>query len=252
MSSTPSIVALIPARAGSKRVQNKNIRRLNGHPLLAYSIVAAQQSGVFSAIVVSTDSEEIAAIARYYGATVPFLRPKEYAADKSPDIEWLHFTLNKLAALDQAIDAFALLRPTSPFRQPSTIKRAWMQFQSRQPLDSIRAVELVSQHPGKMWVVQGERMWPLLLQPIGGVPWHSTPYQALPPVYIQNASLEIAWSRVVLEGGSIAGQVVAPFITEGEEGYDINVEYDWQVAERMLAEGRATLPVITLDPYPTP
>jgi N-acylneuraminate cytidylyltransferase len=78
-------------------------------------------------------------------------------------------------------------------------------------------------------------------------PWHSTPYQALPPVYVQNASLEIAWTRVVRERRTIAGDVLVPFLTEGYEGFDINDEYDWMMAERLLADGAVTLPPIRRD-----
>ena len=85
----PSAVALIPARQGSKRVPGKNIRPLGGHPVIAYTIAAALESGVFETVIVSTDSEETAAIARGYGAEVPFLRPPRFAGDTSPDIEWL-------------------------------------------------------------------------------------------------------------------------------------------------------------------
>jgi len=95
--SQPSIVALIPARAGSTRIKNKNINRLAGHPLLAYTIEAAKQSGVFSAVIVSTDSPVYANIARYYGAEVPFLRPSELAGSLSPDIEWVEHCLLTLA-----------------------------------------------------------------------------------------------------------------------------------------------------------
>lgn len=245
---TPSLIALIPARAGSKRVQAKNIRRLGDHPLIAYTIAAAQASGIFSAIMVSTDSEEIAAIARHYGAEVPFLRPAEYAADHSPDIEWLHYTLSTLRDQGRQADAFALLRPTSPFRQAATIQRAWQQFLNAGKIDSLRAVEKCSQHPGKMWVVRGDRMTPLLLNPVGVVPWHSTPYQALPPVYVQNASLEIAWTRVVLEMGSIAGEILAPFITDELEGFDINTQWDWWQAEEILRRTPTALPLVSQLP----
>ena len=115
-------------------------------------------------------------------------------------------------------------------------------------------VELCTQHPGKMWVVQGQRMVPLLpfalTMPDGATqPWHSTPYQALPPVYVQNASLEIAWSRVVFERRTIAGDVIVPFVTEGYEGFDINDPVDWMVAERLLADGAVTLPLVACRPY---
>jgi N-acylneuraminate cytidylyltransferase len=93
---SPSIIALIPARSGSKRVADKNIRPLAGHPVIAYTIAAARRSGIFSSVVVSTDSEEYARIARQYGAEVPFLRPAEIAGDESPDIAWIEFTLKGL------------------------------------------------------------------------------------------------------------------------------------------------------------
>ena len=92
-------------------------------------------------------------------------------------------------------------------------------------------------------------MFPLL--PFGDPPWHSTPYQALPPVYVQNASLEIAWTRVVFERRTIAGDVVVPFLTDGYEGFDINDPYDWMVAERLLADGTVRLPAVIQTPYET-
>lgn len=244
------VVALIPARKGSKRVQNKNIRRLGDHPLIAYTIQQAVQSALFDAVIVSTNSPQIAKIAEYYGAEVPFLRPEEFASDTSPDIEWLAFTLKKLQEMGRTYDAFAILRPTSPFRKPQTIQRAWDQFMHTTGVDSIRAVEKVQQHPGKMWVINGDRMAPLLLMP-QGIPWHSTPYQSLPPVYIQNASLEIAWARVPLEMNSLAGNVLAPFLTTDEEGFDINIIHDWMLAEALLAQGDFSLVDILLAPYPT-
>ena len=239
----PSAVAFIPARQGSKRVPGKNVRVLQGHPMLAYSIAPAIESGVFDSVIVSTDSEEIAAIARRYGAEVPFLRPADYASDTSPDIEWLEHALKTLEAQGRTWDCFSLLRPTSPFRTAGTIRRAWALFTSQDGVDSLRAVEKCTQHPGKMWVVNGTRMTPLLQGP-KDQPWHSTPYQALPPVYVQNASLEIAWTRVVLERRTIAGDVLVPFITEGYEGFDINDPYDWMVAEQLLADGAVTLPIV--------
>ena len=243
-------VALIPARHGSKRVPGKNVRLLNGHPTLAYTIAPAIDSGVFDAVIVSTDSEDTAAIARHYGAEVPFLRPAAFATDTSPDIEWVEYTLRELGAQGRTWDAFSLLRPTSPFRTPDTIRRAWRQFISDPDVDSLRAVELCAQHPGKMWVVDGSRMHPLLDQPEPRTPpWHSTPYQALPCVYVQNASLEIAWTCVPLEKHTIAGDVLMPFITEGYEGFDINDSHDWMIAERLLMDGAAALPHVAQEAF---
>ena len=239
----PDVIALIPARAGSKRVPGKNVRLLGGHPLIAYTICAALDSGIFSRVIVSTDSEEVAQLYRGYGAEIPFLRPAEFSGDKSPDIEWLQYTLGRLKDEGRLPEAFSLLRPTSPFRLPATIQRAWAQFQSVEA-DSLRAVELCRQHPGKMWVLDGSLMKPLLDDGGKNPPWHSTPYQALPEVYAQNASLEIAWSKVVLEGGTIAGKRVIPFITHETEGFDINKQDDWMLAEVLLERGMATLPAV--------
>lgn len=247
----PTIIALIPARSGSKRVPDKNIRVLSGHPLIAYTIAAAQQSGIFQKIVVSTDSPQYAAIAQYYGATAPFLRPAEYADDLSPDIEWIEFTLNQLSAAGEHFECFCILRPTSPFRQSATIRRAWSEFMNENGIDSLRAVEKCKQHPGKMWVIRGKRMMPLLPLSPEAQPWHSSQYQSLPEVFVQNASLEIAWTRVVFETRTIAGQVLMPFITQGYEGFDVNQPYDWQLAESLIKSGQARLPEITRTPYPT-
>lgn len=247
---TPSIVALIPARAGSKRVPDKNIRPLAGHPLIAYSISAALQSKVFSAVLVSTDSQLYADIAEYYGAEVPYLRPPELAGDLSPDIEWVEYTLNRLRQDDRKYDCFSILRPTSPFRLPATIQRAWRTFTDEKGVDSLRAVEKCKQHPGKMWVVRGSRMVPLLPLTPSEQPWHSSQYQSLPEVYAQNASLEIAWTRVVFEGRIIAGNVLMPFFTEGFEGFDVNSAYDWNLAEHLVDSGQAQLPSISQSPYP--
>jgi CMP-N,N'-diacetyllegionaminic acid synthase len=243
------MVAFVPARQGSKRVQGKNVRLLGGHPLLAYTIAAARASGVFESVIVSTDSESVAAVARHYGAEVPVLRPGAFAGDTSPDIEWLSHLLGVLRDDGRTWDAFALLRPTSPFRTANTIQRAYRAFAGESGVDSLRAVELCSQHPGKMWIVRGARMMPLLPFGPDAQPWHSTPYQALPAVYVQNASLEMAWTNVVFERHTIAGDVLAPFVTDGHEGFDINDPLDWMVAEQLLADGTVTLPPVTEDPY---
>jgi N-acylneuraminate cytidylyltransferase len=239
-----SIVALVPARGGSKRVPRKNIRLLDGHPLLSYTLAAARESGVFSDVVVSTDDPVIAETSMRYGGSVPFLRPAEMAGDHARDIEWIAFTLRRLASEGDEYDAFSILRPTSPFRKAATIVRAWSQFGERYDVDSLRAVEKCSQHPGKMWRLDGNLMRPLLEGGSPTEPWHSTPYQALPTVYVQNASLEMAWTRVVYETGTIAGTRVLPFFTEGDEGFDINDEYDWWRAEELVRRGEATLPQV--------
>jgi CMP-N-acetylneuraminic acid synthetase len=246
---TPTAIALIGARAGSERVPGKNVRRLAGHPLLAYAIETARQAEVFDRIVVSTDSERIAQVARWYGADVPFLRPEEYATATSPDIEWIAWTLPRL---EEHYDLFAIVRATNPFRGPDVIRRGLEQLLATPDADSIRAVELVKQHPGKMWVLDevGRLMRPLLDQSHLDVAWHAGQYQALPPVYVQNSALEIAWTRVVTATGTREGRMLAPYLTQGHEGLNIDDEDDFARAEQLIAEGRVSLVPVTREPYP--
>jgi CMP-N,N'-diacetyllegionaminic acid synthase len=249
MAARSTAVALIPARAGSKRVVDKNVAPLGGHPLIAYTIAAARASGVFDAVVVSTDSERYAHIARHYGAEVPGLRPPALAGDTSPDIEWVEHLLATLVGEGRHYDAFSILRPTSPFRQPETIQRAWKLFDEDRGADSLRAVEKCQQHPAKMWIKRGNRLLPLL--PFGpeDQPWHSSQYPTLPTVYVQNASLEIAWTRVVHQGRTISGIDIIPFLTAGFEGFDVNHPHDWQLAELLVSRGDAILPRVEQPAY---
>ncbi len=224
----PSIVALIPARAGSKRIKDKNIRDLGGKPLIAWTIEAAKGSGIFARIIVCTDSDEYARIAGEYGAE---LLKRSVSADDEPDIAWVK------QAAPWLTDAFAILRPTSPFRTADTIRRAWWHFLDHQPCDSLRAVEPVKQHPGKMWVERGNRLLPLLPWQTEQAPWHSSPTQSLPPVWMQNASLEIAWTKTVTESCTIAGANVLPWEMPEGENLDLNTPEDWQRAEEIIARG---------------
>lgn len=233
----PSVVALVPARAGSVRVPGKNVRPLAGHPLLAYSIAAARESGLFDAVLVSTESEEVAAVARRYGAEIPGLRPAEMAGATSPDIDWVEHVL-----AGSSYDAFSILRPTSPFRRGATIRRAWERFTSVEA-DSLRAVRPVREHPGKMWRIEGDLIVPLLPQPEAEIPTHSRQTASLPEVYVQDSSLEIAWTRIVADR-EIAGERVVPFFCEGAEGFSIDYPDDWEAAERLAAADPALLPPV--------
>lgn len=245
----PKMVALIPARSGSKRIQNKNVRTLGGHPLLAYAIRGAIESKIFESVICATDSDLYAAVALHYGAEVPFLRSGEISGDKSPDIEWVVWMLNRLKEQGREFDAFSILRPTNPFRSPVTIRRASKYFLEDGSADSLRAIEKCKQHPGKMWAVKDSRMLPLLPFENGGTPWHSCQYASLPEIYVQNASLEIAWTRIALEKNTIAGESIIPFISEGLEGFDINEPDDWWMAERLIQQNGTALLSIDLEPF---
>jgi len=245
----PSAVALIPARSGSTRLPGKNVRMLRGHPLIAYTIASAIASDVFDAVVVSTDSPEIASIAGGYGAEVLSLRPAPMASAKSPDIEWVGHTLRELEVAGRRYEAWALLRPTSPLRSADSIARAFRELVAHgDAADSIRAVEPVRQHPGKMWTMDGDYIVPLLPQPEGSVPPHSRQFQDLPAVYVQDSSLEVSWVHVALSGGGIAGTRVLAWRPPGHEGLSIDYREDWDRLEQLLATGAAVLPVIEQGP----
>lgn len=231
------VVAFIPARSQSKRILGKNIYPLNGHPLLAYSIQSAKDSGIFDGIYVSSDSLEICALAEKYGAKSIHC-PLEIAhKDYDPDYKWVKHAVNYLELKPDSI--FSILRPTSPFRTGKTIKRAYKQF-SEIDCDSLRAVELCKQHPYKMWKLEDS-----LMSPLFGFNMYSNPYQSLPKIYVQNASLEIAWVFCVIGLGSISGTRISPFLTQGYEGFDINEPYDLKYAEWLIETGKVKLPEIS-------
>lgn len=244
------MVALIPARAGSKRVPGKNTKLLHGQPLIAYAIAAAQQSGVFAHVCVCSDDPLVFQFVCTSGVDygVSYLdRPP--VPDDQPDIVWVRAALNSVgvAILGRQM-SFAILRPTSPFRTAETIRRAYAQFTlPDQTADSVRAVEPASQSPYKMWTQAGyaDPIKPLLQgNRADGVPYHSCPTQSAPLVYVQNSSLEMGWTSNVEMHGTIHGRKVAPFFTQGYEGFAIDTLADWREAEYLIASGEAVLPTV--------
>ena len=229
------MVGLVPARGGSKRVPGKNTKLLAGKPLIFYTLEAALESGVFSRVMVSSDDDETLRICGSYNVLC-LKRPAEFATDESPDIEWVRHALGAYSEQSKP-ELFSILRPTSPFRTAETIKRAYKQF-VESGLWSMRAVERWrGPHPGKMWDYDQRtcRIRPLLFGwKVNGVPYHSFPSQGLHEVYVQNASLEMASTRLPLEERVICRDDQAPFFTEGLEGFDINTPDDWNMAELHL------------------
>lgn len=237
----PRIVALIPARAGSVRVPGKNTRELAGHPLLAYSIWAAQEADIFSRIVVSSDSEETLGIARGYGAA-GLIAPYPLHRDDCTDIEWVTDAI----AVCGNYEAFAILRPTSPFRRGPWIRQAWELFQQHPGFDSLRAVRPCREHPAKMWRADYGVLTPIMQGTGSRAPWHSSPTQTLLAVYTQTAALEIAWTRVL--PGSISGCRILQYLTalDAPEALDINTPADWERAVKLAAEHPEYLPEVVM------
>lgn len=221
------------------------MRDFCGHPLIAYTIAAARQSGIFDCgIAVSSDDQHTLEYAIRMGLGA-YERSSEASTDDAADILWMKEVFAG-PMKDNPPQAFAILRPTSPFRTAETIRRAWAEFKAAE-VHSLRAVEPVTEHPGKMWTWEGQGypIKPLLdRKRTDGTPWHSSPTQSLPVIYRQNASLEMAWTYVVRDLGSISGTKVLPFFTKDYEGFDINTERDWNEAERLVRDGLAVLPMV--------
>ena len=229
-------VALIPARSGSKRLPGKNIKELRGVPLIAYSINSALETKLFDEVIVSTDSEEVAEIAIKWGASVPMLRPIEYASDLSADIDWVLHSMEHMVTIPKSIlECIAILRPTSPLRTAKTIVKAFDLFQEQESMDSLRAMEITNKHPGKMWRVgEDGHATPILDQTGFETPTHDRPTQSLEKIWVQNASLEIVRFRSLQKSRKISGGKVFSFTMPGLEGYDINTQLEWDFLEYML------------------
>ncbi len=229
-------MALVPARGGSKRLPNKNIRPLRGSPLILYSLELARRSNIFSEIVVSTDSLEISKVVQRGGYVVRNLRPSALATDSSPDIFWVQHALREL--LNQSIDEVDyvfILRPTNPFRTIATLNRALEVFANHSWADSLRGMSRSDRHPGKMWKIQDNgQAIPYVSQIESTIPTHDQPTQNLETIWIQNASLEIIKTSTIQDYNSISGKSIFGFEMPGHEGFDINSQLDWQLAELLI------------------
>jgi N-acylneuraminate cytidylyltransferase len=210
----PEVLALIPARGGSKSIPRKNVLVIGGKPLIAHSIAQARASRQITRTIVSTDDEEIARVAREHGAEVPFMRPAQFAGDRSTDLEVFRHALEWLRDHGGYRPEIVVhLRPTGPVRRVERIDAAVTAMLEHPEADSLRSVGMPIQTPYKMWRMVNGRLEPLLRLP--GVPEaHSSPRQGLPPVYWQNGYVDIVRPRVVLEKGMMAGDSVLPFVVD--------------------------------------
>jgi len=233
-------VAFIPAKSTSQRIKDKNVVELAGKPLMVYSIAAALESNIFDDVYVVCRDARYRAIAKSYGAKV-FERSAFTEAPSSRDFQWVFEALSQLHLDYHRYQMFSILRPTSPFRTAETIRRAYDEF--HEGIDSLRAVEPVRQHPYKMWYANGPVMSPLMKQN-REKPEHSSQTQYLRRIYIQNASLEMAWTKTVWDTQTIAGTRVQAFFTENFEGFDINEAWDLVNARYLIKHWHATLPEV--------
>jgi N-acylneuraminate cytidylyltransferase len=234
------VLALIPARGGSKSIPGKNIKTLGGYPLIAYSIAAAQAAETITRVIVSTDDPEIAAVAQRYAAEVPFLRPEGLAQDDTPDLPVFQHALTWLEKQEAYRPAVVVqLRPTSPFRRTWHIDQAVERLRARPNADAIRTVCEPFQNPFKMWRIETSGLMAPLVE-IGLPEAYNLPRQALPPVYWQTGYVDAAWRKTILEKNSMTGDRILPLIIDPTEWVDIDSPADWRWAERLLASGELT------------
>ncbi len=218
------VIALIPARGGSKGIKSKNIVQIAGFPLIAYSIIAAHLTKGVGRTVVSTDSKHVAAIACAFGADLPFMRPAKYATDKSTDKDWLTHALHELHVKGGYIpDLVVHLRPTTPLREPKLVERA-IKVMKTTPYDSLRSAHEIDESPYKMFGIQKLGLYEGKKKRVVDTfkPYINTmeyddptnlPRQTFPPCYAPNGFVDILRPDIVLAGRSIHGEDIGAFIT---------------------------------------
>ena len=232
----PSVMVIIPARGGSKSIPGKNIKSLGGHPLISYSIAAGIQASYVDRVIVSTDDEEIASHARYYGAEVPFMRPARLAEDHVTDLPVFEHALLFLEKISGTVpDIVVQLRPTSPFRAPGCIDAAVNLLAQNQHADSVRGVTESMYTPYKMWRIRESRMEPLLDTPYDEP--YNMPRQQLPKIFWQTGQIEAIRSRTIIEKKSMTGTVILPYVLDPACAVDLDTKLDWQYAEFLLERG---------------
>jgi CMP-N-acetylneuraminic acid synthetase len=226
-------LALIPARAGSERVRNKNILPLNGRPLIEHTIKAALGAHYLDRVIVSTDSEEIRKIAIATGAQAPFLRPADLA---TKDATELAFHLHAVEWLQQnegyRPDYIVNLYPTTPFRKSYTIDNAIKLIMDSPDADGLRSVVKCSEHPYKMWQRDGKYLKYFVDHPDPNI--HTLAYHQLPEVFIQNASIYVIKTDVLLNQKTTIGQKMLHFEMDETESVDINSMLDFEFATFLL------------------
>lgn len=234
------VLAIIPARGGSKSIPRKNIRLFAGYPLIAYSIAAGLAAETIQRVVVSTEDAEIAAIAKRFGAEVPFLRPPALAQDDTPDLPVFEHALLWLADNEGYHPEIVVqLRPTSPLRKTWHIDQAVRLLQACQEADAVRTVCVPFQNPYKMWRIDDQGFMEPLVH-AGVKEAYNLPRQALPEVYWQTGYVDAARAGTILTKNSMTGEYILPLIIGADEWIDIDSQDDWRRAERLLEQGELT------------
>jgi CMP-N,N'-diacetyllegionaminic acid synthase len=220
-------VAIIPARSGSKGIPNKNIRLLRGHPLIAYSILAARQCTTISRVFVSTNSPEIAAIAEQYGAEVPFLRPAEFATDSATDRDFLLHAMQWVRDNEEALPEYWVhLRPTTPIREVNVVEKAIHLLQENSNATSLRSAHLVEKTPYKWFQLDGNGYLQGIRPSDTRPEYYNLPRQCFPPIYNPNGYVDVLKASQILNSQSVHGPSILGYITP--PCHDLDTVDDWE------------------------
>ena len=228
------VIGIVPARGGSKGLPGKNLRPLAGHPLIAYSIAAGIQAKLVDRVICSTDSEDIAEIARKYGAEIPFMRPKELAQDDSPDIDFFNHTINELAKSGYRPDIIVQLRPSDPIRRTGLVDDGVQLLIDNPTADSVRSITQPAYSPYKMWTVNDSGTLDPLLTVPGVAEPYNLPRQELPEVWWHIGVLDIVRTDVVTMKGSITGKTILPLRVDHATSVDIDTLDDFGHAAEII------------------
>mgnify|MGYP001205986369 CR=1 FL=1 len=232
-----NIVGIIPARGGSVGVPLKNIKNLNGHPLIKYTIDSALESNSLDRVIVSTDHDKIAEISLRFGAEVPFVRPQDISEDVDTELVLQH-AVKYLESESYSVDAVVLLQPTSPFRKASTIKKTVDLFKKSKNCDSVITVQNIEGHRPE---------WMLSLDNNGRVIPYATPFedegrpviklaarQSFPKLYKQNGLVYVTDKKLLMNKTLTIGPNALAVVVDEEEAVDIDTFTDFHIAEALM------------------
>jgi len=223
------IIALIPARGGSKRLPDKNIRLLQGKPLISYTIKAALQTRLVDRVIVTTDSAKIASVARRHGADIPFIRPKKLASDTAKTIDVLLHAVRYVEKTDQHPDIIVLLQPTSPFTQPKDIEHAIKTLRATKT-NSCVSMCSVSEHPEWMFTIHRHHAYPFIKS--NNLQKRS---QELSKLYTLNGAVYAIRTDFLMQQKKIIDtKSLSSIIMPRERSVDIDTAYDFAIAQTMI------------------
>ena len=237
MKARRKVLGIIPARGGSKSVPRKNIKLIAGKPLIAWTIEAAKKSEFIDRVVVSTDDQETADVAKQYGAEVPFLRPADISHDLSTDVEFLTHALDFLKEHEgYEPDIVLRLPPTSPLRTAAHIDEGIRVLLEDPDTDAVRPITEVAKHPYKYWkIAEGNVLEPFLSKEVTGFDEpQNLPRQLFPKVYMHTGAMDVMRHRTIRELRSTSGKILKYFFMPQEAAINIDTPLDFEIAEMLL------------------